>query len=144
MLLTRMIIELSGWPKKLIEESLKQVIKEISKRYKVGKKEFSEVKKIGKKTFSQFVEFECKFDNFESLFGMIIDFGPSVVEILEPDKIEIDSLELQNSISDMIARLKQINERMRAIVATNIILQREIGKVLKDKETKGKKTKKKR
>jgi hypothetical protein len=57
--------------------------------------------------FSQVIEFHMLTPNYDKLVYMIMNYGPSAVEILEPKEIRMDQGEAQgilNSISTMIHR----------------------------------------
>ena len=58
-----------------------------------------------KEAYSQVVELECAVRRYEDLIQIVMHYGPSSVEILEPTKLKLDLGEAQgilNSVSDLI------------------------------------------
>ena len=78
------------------------------------KQEYSEINKIQnplpknpniKEAFSQVVEIECAVRRYEDLIQIVMHYGPSSIEILEPNKLKITLGEAQgilNSVADLI------------------------------------------
>lgn len=54
-----------------------------------------------KKVYSQILEATLLAEDFESLVNATITFGPTAVEILEPEKITISMRQAQNALSSM-------------------------------------------
>lgn len=80
-------------------------------RIKLYKKEFGEIKEVEKpiknieKGYSLTSEIELVSKNFDNLVQVVIEFGPSAIEILEPSKIGIDAGEAQiilNTVSHVM------------------------------------------
>jgi hypothetical protein len=94
--------------KSALEKHVEKMEKE--KNFIVYKKEFGNVEKIQKplpnikEGYSCVVELECLSQNFERLIYIVLNYGPSAIEILEPQKIEMDTGEAQ-SIVNTIAGL---------------------------------------
>ena len=58
-----------------------------------------------KEAYSQVVELECAVRRYEDLIQIVMHYGPSSVEILEPTKLKLDLGEAQgilNSVGDLI------------------------------------------
>jgi ferritin-like protein len=58
-----------------------------------------------KEAYSQVVELECAVRRYEDLIQIVMHYGPSSLEILEPTKLKLDLGEAQgilNSVSDLI------------------------------------------
>jgi hypothetical protein len=79
----------------------------------IYKKEFGEPREVEKplpnveKAYSAVVELEMVSKNFETLLSMVMAFGPSSVELLEPKKLELDIGEAQGILvlaADIIHR----------------------------------------
>ena len=61
----------------------------------------------GKKAYSAAAELTAEFNTFHDLINTIIVYGPSAIEILSPDKMEIDMAEMQdvcNVVAGMMHR----------------------------------------
>ena len=110
-----MMIEVLAVNKKAAEESLKGHLDKMKKENKtlVIKEDYKGAQEVDKpmpdieKGFSQVVEIELLTENYEKLMFLTMNYGPSALEILEPDNIKMDLGEAQgilNSISEMIHR----------------------------------------
>ena len=108
-----MMIEALAVNKQAVDSALKKHIEKMEKEDKsiIIKKDFKEIKpgespfQDVKEVFSGVVELEILTETFDRLFYMVVNYGPSSVEILEPEKIVIDMGEAQgvlNSMADII------------------------------------------
>ncbi|MCD6477574.1 MAG: hypothetical protein J7K87_01090 [Candidatus Aenigmarchaeota archaeon] len=107
------MIEVMATDKKTTEQSLKNHIEKLKKEkgiivYKEKFDSIEEVKSPFKnieKAYSQVVEIEFIIENFKNLVDFVILYGPSTVEIMEPDKIETkigDAQEILNRLSTLL------------------------------------------
>lgn len=123
----RFIIEVMGKPKEMVTKALKDITSEMKKDgHKIEKDTYSKPKKSGKHFFSAFTEFEIIFEHLEDFIGAILDYMPITVEILEPDKADIEIGPLQEIINDLTSRLDNFDKQIRMLQATNVILQRKL------------------
>lgn len=129
---TRMIIELLGAPQDYLVMMLHKIIDEVRKRGKVTKDVYAKPKKAGDVYYSTFVEFECELDSLEKLFGIAVDLGPSVIEVLEPKEIRINSGEFQLVLNDLVAKIHEMDKTIKILKAQNMEFQK---KVLQQKGT---------
>ncbi|PIU29809.1 hypothetical protein COT07_04020 [Candidatus Woesearchaeota archaeon CG07_land_8_20_14_0_80_44_23] len=122
--LARAIIEILGAPKDYVETTLNVIADTIKKNedLRVEKEEFFEPKKQ-EKLFSAFMELDIRFRSIEGLFGFCIDFMPSSVDILEPEKIDYDSAELTRNVNDLMAKLHKIDSALKQVNVENELLQ---------------------
>lgn len=95
------------------KQSLESLINKLERddRVKLYKKDFSEIKKVEKpmknisEAFSQVCETEFVCKDFDSLVQIAIEYGPSAIEILEPEKIvlRLDSAQgILNSVAELM------------------------------------------
>lgn len=125
MIEARLMIEVLGKPKDILLETLDKVVLTINERYKVLHKEIMKPKKVkNTEMFLTVLEVEVGFNNFEDLFSCILDFGPTCIEILEPDEIIIKSIEIQNILSDLIGKLHDMSKIIEKLTVENILLQK--------------------
>ncbi len=110
-----LIFEVLAALEETTKSSLENLINKLEKdsRVKLYKKEFSPIEEVEKpmknieKGFSQICETELITKNFDNLVQIVIEYGPSSVELLEPKRLEIDQGEAQgilNTISEMMHR----------------------------------------
>lgn len=92
-----------------LENHLKNMERE--KGIIIVKKEFRKPVEVSnplqniEKGYSHIVELEAVAKNYESLINIVMNYAPSSIEILEPEKLEMDIGEAQgilNSIADMM------------------------------------------
>ena len=113
---SKMWFEVLALDKKITEDALKGHVEKI-KREKdtivLGDK-FEEIKYVEnplervKDAFSQAVEIDLMTKNIETLLTVVIFYGPSAVEIIQPDKLTIGMQSVQaimNSVADLIHRI---------------------------------------
>ncbi len=112
---TSMMIEAMAISKDAVESALKKHIQKMEKEKDVliYKKVFGDTKEVERplpnisKGFSQVVEIELVAENFDKLFYLVLNYGPSSVEILEPEKIVVSFGEAQgilNTLATIIHR----------------------------------------
>jgi hypothetical protein len=110
-----MMIETMAISKETVESALKKHMEKLEKEkgIMVYKKDFKGIKKVEKplpnipEGYSQVVEFEILTINYDKLVYIVLNYGPSTIEILEPGKITMDLGEAQgivNSLATLIHR----------------------------------------
>ena len=111
--IARFIIEIAGKPVENVENALnkfKDQFEAEKKNFKVveidiNKPELNEESKL----YSGFLDMEVKFSSVETLLSFIIDYTPTSIEILEPQELDLDSLEFSNILNDMSSSLLKTN-----------------------------------
>jgi hypothetical protein len=101
--------EVLGTSKEITEKSLKTHIDKFAGLPQVEEIErsVSEVEETtfkGKTAYSSVAEITANIKSFYDLLNIIMVYGPSSVEILEPEKLELSMEEMQN-ISNVVAGL---------------------------------------
>lgn len=134
---TRLIVEVAGFPKEHIENTivlLGEKFAENNPDVKVIKKMVREPVQIkDSKIWSGFIEFHCEIKTISTLVGLIFDYMPSSVEIIEPESITEDIQGLNGILNDLAARLHQYDATIKTMKAQTTILGRELGKELEKK-----------
>jgi hypothetical protein len=108
-----MMFEVLAINEKVTKESLESLMNKLEKdsRIKMYKKEFGEIKKVEKPLpniesgYSLTCEIELISKKFDDLVQIVIGYGPSAIELLEPSKLNINAGEAQailTSISQLI------------------------------------------
>ena len=103
--------------KKAIEEHVEKFEKDI--RTEVYMKKFSDVEKTeieGRTLFSVICEVEFLSKNFRDLINLVLIYGPSACEILEPERIEIELGEAQDILNTLGGIMHRLSERIGGIV----------------------------
>ncbi len=113
-----MMIEVLAINEEAAKQSLESHVEKMGKEKKtlIAKKEFKEVKPIEnpfpkvEKAYSYVVELEVLTENFETLVYLAMNYAPSGVEILHPEKIVLDMGEAQGivvSVADMLHKFSR-------------------------------------
>jgi hypothetical protein len=113
----RMFFELMGWPKEAINEHLKKIVDTLKKRIKVTKEEYAEPEKIGEKMYTSHVEFEAEIPTLRDLFIITLEFGPSVIELLDPPEVIVTAQDLQEILADISAKVTSMDKDMKILAA---------------------------
>jgi len=139
----RMFFELMGWPPEALNNSLEQIIGHLKKTWKITKEEYSQPEKIqreeagqgetGQKPesaeskqeetpkkremFSSHVEIEAEISNLSDLFMVVLNFGPSVIEIIEPAEIVLNANELQDIMADTSGKVNAMDMDVKILAA---------------------------
>lgn len=127
---SHMFIEVLAITEEAAKYSLEKHIEKLEKEKDVlvAKKVWKEIKKVEKPfqnievAYSNVVEIEILTKNYEKLIFITINYGPSSIEILNKDKVEMELWEAQgivNTVADIIHHAASRG-------AGGIILQRKI------------------
>ena len=141
----RMFFELMGWPPEALNKHLEQIVEHLKKTWKVTKEEYAVPEKIHKddevqtgneskteetqkknEMYSSHVEIEADISNLPDLFMVILNFGPSIIEIIEPEEVFIKANELQDIMADISAKVNAMDMDVKILAAqlkqaTNIL-----------------------
>lgn len=123
------IIEILGKPKEHVEKTINKVIEELEKRkdIEIIDKEIADIKEV-EKFFSTYTDVELKLSNMDTLIDFCFDFLPSNIEILYPEKLDIDSHLFAEYLNDLLAKLHQQSMIIRNLHAENIIMKEKLRK----------------
>ncbi len=125
-ILLRITIEMVGQPKAVLLQALKNVSEEIKEKYEASDIVLSDAEKIGTTLLSAFVEMKVRVKNYEELSNLVIDYMPSFVEVLEPNKIVVELPELEQSINNFVAIIQKLDKQLKYVAANNVILQKKL------------------
>ncbi|MEK6923113.1 MAG: hypothetical protein AABW84_00230 [Nanoarchaeota archaeon] len=125
----RIIIEVAGWPEEHITSTL-NLVKEKFGGENVGiavkKATIREPKKISDRAYSGFVEFEFTAKRMTDLVGVVFDWMPSSVEIIEPVDLLDTNANFSDLLNDLSAKLHQYDALIKKLKSANILLQRDV------------------
>jgi len=99
----RFIIEAQGKPKEFVEKSLRSHIEKMKAQpgVEIYDEKYGPPVTTKEGLFSGLADVGIKVKNFETISAMVLAYGPSAVVILGPEKIEITSREVQNTMNDI-------------------------------------------
>ncbi len=131
MIKVRIIFQVMGWPPEVLNQTLKKVVDQIRNSWKIISEDYSEPEKIkeAKNMYSSFVEFVAEAPDFAQLFSFVLNYAPSVIEVLEPREIVVSMDQLQDSLADLTAKLQDLDKRIKLLSAENVQLKSKLPKV---------------
>jgi len=129
---TRMIVEVAGFPKEHIENTIVLLGEKFAinlPTVKVTKKMVREPVQIkDSKVWSGFIEFHCDIQNLATLIGLIFDYLPSSIEIMEPETVTEDMPYLNGILNDLAAKLHQYDATVKTLRAETRLLRNDLKK----------------
>ena len=137
-LMTKLIIEIAGFPESHVNDTLKLVSEKFGenvKEIKVRSRVIQDAQKITldpkksleeSKFFSGFIEFEADVADLITMVGIIFDWMPASIEVIEPETTIETSANINGFLNDLCARLHQYDSKIKALKAHNVILNREL------------------
>lgn len=133
-ILCRAIIEILGKPQEHVEKSMKDYVKKIKEddKYKVKREESAEIKKQESELWATFTELEMEVENIQDLISFCFDYMPSIVEILEPEKMTLTDKDISIFFNDLQARLHSVDMVAKQVKLENDSLGANMAKLLKN------------
>ena len=118
------VIELMGSPKEHIESLMNEIVENLKKEkdVKVNSDKMSDIAEV-KGFWSSFTELEIEVKDIGKLVDISFDYMPSSVEILEPEKTEVDMKYMGDFINDLLARLHRYDMLIKNFYAENKLLK---------------------
>lgn len=111
------IIEIVGMPKEHVEQTIQKVVDLVKshKEFELIDSKVAETREI-KGLWSTFGEFEINFTSLEHIEDFCFDFMPSSVEIISPEKLNVDSSEVESFLNDVLTKLHQYDMAIKKII----------------------------
>jgi hypothetical protein len=130
----RAVIEVLGKPKEHVEKAIRSYVEKIKKdeRYKILREEFAEIKKQESELWATFTELELEIRDVKDLISFCFDYMPSIIEILEPPKIEISDKDLSDFFNDLQARLHQVDMIAKQVKLENDSLKKNMRRLVRN------------
>jgi len=134
----RIFMEVLGWPEEALTTHLKTILTKLKKHWKILNEHYETPVKIEKvdKMFTSHVEFEAEVPNFNDLMAFCLNFGPSVVEILEPSYIHLTAGEMQDMLSDLISKIQIMDKEIKVLSAQKRISDTKLNEMKPRKDSK--------
>ena len=132
MIRVRFFVEYLGNSEEFLSKRIKENVDKIKERYSVVEYSIGEPERIEKNTYSSYLEITIDFESIEDLFAFILDFTPTVVEVLSPDKITLSISEFQNILNDFASKVRTVAWAARELWAQNQLLRQKILDIMKE------------
>jgi len=128
----RCILEILGAPEKHIVSELKKHVDKLKEEgLKILSESFAKVEPQDN-LFTQFVELEIEFTDPRALLDFCFDSLPSSVEIITPDKIELDLQYFQGMLNDFQAKLHHADRLLKDIAVQKQVLDKNAINILQN------------
>jgi hypothetical protein len=128
-----MIIEILGKPKDYVKESLVQLVEKLGteKGVKVTNKTIHEPTEVkdSKELFTTFAEVEVEFDAIENYFGILFAYMPAHIEIIQPEKILLTNIHLNEIGNILMQRLHNYDSVVKKILTEREIMMQQLRKI---------------
>ena len=132
-ILFRVVVEVLGKPKEHVDSTLKgylQKLKENS-RYEVLKEDLAELKQHEEsELWMAFAELEIKTAGVTEIIDFCFDYMPSLIEIIEPEELQLDSLAASSFLNDMQAKLHGVDMLAKQMKIENKLTNNSLAKLL--------------
>lgn len=125
----QMILEILGRPAGNVVLALENIVKKLSeeKGIKFIDKKVHDPKEVENSNglFTSFAEITAELDNLETYFLVLFKYMPSHIELIEPEKIQINNFDLNNLAGALVQRLHSYDAvTKRMIVERDAVLQK--------------------
>lgn len=132
-ILFRAVVEVLGKPKEHVDSTLKgylQKLKENSK-YQVVQEDMAELKQHEEsELWMAFAELEIKTAGVTEIIDFCFDYMPSLIEIIEPEELKLDSLTISSFLNDMQAKLHGVDMIAKQMKIENQLTNNSLAKLL--------------
>ena len=137
MIRIRSIVEIAGFPKNHIEKTMSKVINNLKEdnEIKVIKTAISETTQV-KEIWSTFAEFELEFSDIKGLLNFAFDYTPSLIEIINPEKLDLESKEIEDFLNDLLTKLHKYSMVVTSLNSENQILKSKLTENAENKKFK--------
>jgi len=121
----RVILEVLGKPKEHVEETIKSFVDKMKedKELEIVKEHYSEPKPQ-EALFSIFSELELWMKGPSKIVSFCIDYMPSSIEVIEPEKLTYKNNELSAFLNDMQANLHNLDMITKNLKMENTVLKK--------------------
>ena len=129
----RAVLEVIGKPKEYIENQLKEYIDKIKQddSLMILNEKISPV--VEKDSiWSTFAEIEVIIKGISNLIGFCIDYMPSSIDILKPDKFEYEERIFTQFVNDVLAKLHKVDMITKEVGSENTILKQNMNRLIKN------------
>jgi hypothetical protein len=139
-ILSRVIVEIVGKPKEHVEEAINMVVDKTEeiKGLKIERKHIAPIKslkneilnkteeKIQKQAgelFSTFAELDLRSEHIDPIASFCFEFMPSSIEIMEPEKTEINLMEFSKLMNDVLSKIHNADMAVKKLNFENSALK---------------------
>ena len=133
-IICRAVIEVLGKPKEHVEKAMQEYIGNLKKdeRFKINREDFAELKKQEDELWATFTELEMEVKEIKDVVSFCFEYMPSLIEIIEPDKITLTDKDFSDFFNDLQARLHQVDMIAKQVKLENEHSSMSVTKLLRN------------
>ena len=123
------IIEVAGFPKEHVEETMVKVVEKLKQEFKVNKHEVYEAVELKDKMegfWSTFCELDLTVKSTDELIVFCFEYMPSSIEIISPEELKFSNIEVGNMFNDLLARLHNYDMLVKNLTASNQVMKKKM------------------
>src|SRR3989344_4341627 len=132
-ILFRAIVEVLGKPKEHVDSTLKGYLQKLKENshYQIVNEELAELKQHeDSELWMAFAEIEIKTAGVTEIIDFCFDYMPSLIEIVEPEELQLDSLAISSFLNDMQAKLHGVDMIAKQMKMENQLTNNSLAKLL--------------
>jgi len=129
-IVSRITVEVLGSPQNYVEETLQKVLGklQVEEGIRIHSTQVFESKQMDNKLYNTFADIEFETTSLKRMMEICYDYTPSIIEILEPAGMEVDSNDISDFLNDFLARIHKYSMVLKKLQAENILMKREKSK----------------
>ena len=131
--LFRAVGEVLGKPKEHVDSTLNGYLKKLKEnsRYQVVKEDLAELKQHeDSELWMAFAEIEIKTAGVAEIIDFCFDYMPSLIEIIEPEELQLDSLVVSSFLNDLQAKLHGVDMLAKQMKMENQLTNNSLARLL--------------
>ena len=132
-ILFRAVVEVLGKPREHVDSTLKGYLQKLKEntRYQFAKEEIAELKQHEEsELWMAFAELEIRTTGVAEIIDFCFDYMPSLIEIIEPEELKLDSLVVSSFLNDMQAKLHGVDMLAKQMKMENQLTNNSLAKLL--------------
>lgn len=132
-ILFRAVVEVLGKPKEHVDSTLKGYLKKLKEnsRYEIVQEDLAELKQHEEsELWMAFAELEIKAAGVAEIIDFCFDYMPSLIEIIEPEELRLDSLTTSSFLNDMQAKLHGVDMIAKQMKMENQLINQSLARLL--------------
>ena len=131
----RAVVEVLGKPQQHVESSLKNYVNKLKEdeNYTILREEFANAKQQeDQDLWAVFAELEIKTSSVEKIIMFCFEYMPSVLEIITPKNLSLESEQITVFLNELQAKLHQVDMVAKQVKLENDYLSRNMSFLLKN------------
>lgn len=125
----KIVVEILGTPKEHVEDTMKKVVEKLKNEegVKLLRETTYKAEQV-KKMWSTFSDLEIEVEDISKLMGLCFDYMPSSVDILEPSKMDLETVKIADLLNDLLAKIHKTDMMLKNAIAENRFLKDQLQK----------------